>query len=235
MNRKDLIIISAILFIIFNYLSFCEGVNETMADRYFPIAPGNYWKYRKTEKVAPSLTYEAVYHDIENRSSNTDLPMETSYGQTVSIISADRYEHITIVTANQLDDKGNFTLFYIFKENKMFIIPSSTIDINSLLESGEIPSEFLPDFLFPLHDGQREEIVVDPINDIKCIYSVEKVGDVTVTAGTFKEVLVVNLDTMDGTTKSWVAPDIGIIKQEYQSKDNTVYVLYELVEYKIMP
>ncbi len=117
----------------------------------------------------------------------------------------------------------------------MFIIPSSTIDINSLLESGEIPSEFLPDFLFPLHDGQREEIVVDPINDIKCIYSVEKVGDVTVTAGTFKEVLVVNLDTMDGTTKSWVAEDIGIIKQEYQSKDNTVYVLYELVEYKIMP
>jgi hypothetical protein len=67
-------------------------------------------------------------------------------------------------------------------------------------------------------------------NDNRYCWYVEKIENVTVPAGTFKDCFKIVYDTCPDTTTEWYCPGVGIVKYEYRHRGTMTNETRELVE-----
>jgi len=84
---------------------------------------------------------------------------------------------------------------------------------------------------FPLKVGLKWDEASDFKRDdnMYCWY-VEKIEDVTVQAGTFKDCFKIVYDTCPDTTTEWYCPGVGIVKYEYRHHGTITNITTELIK-----
>ncbi len=232
MYKKILLFLSVVL--TYTCIISADGMGETIIDRYMPLTKGSYWTYTIKKKVILGVLDESMYRDMwrapEEKGSNI---REVSYSVTLSVTSVEEFKDMLIVHMEQRDDAENMPVILIYDKDKVFIMRAQDIDINSLKANKEILDSFTPQFYFPLYDGSYKEFTIGQENGKKGIYAVKKVEEITTPAGIFKDCFMVTTESDFYIMKRVYVPNVGIVMEEYDAKDKSCHVIYELEDYKI--
>ena len=83
---------------------------------------------------------------------------------------------------------------------------------------------------FPLKVGLKWDEFDPKRNDNMYCWYVERIEDVTVPAGTFKDCFKIVYDTCPDTTTEWYCPGVGIVKYEYRHHGTITNITTELIK-----
>jgi len=83
---------------------------------------------------------------------------------------------------------------------------------------------------FPLSVGLKWDEFDSKRNDKMYCWYVEKIEDITVQAGTFKDCFKIVYDTCPDTTTEWYYPGVGIVKYEYRHHGTITNITTELIK-----
>ena len=183
---------------------------------FLPLEKGNYWTYQDK---------------LETQDENGDIEVENKYlGEKVKIKRTTQIRTLTVLSTETRGDfkiakiqeggtpDGIITFFYIVDNKNGKIYSYSDEQIKTILPNDkDVNIEGSPEYIFPIQVGSRWG---DPESlarkDKMYIFFVEKIEDITVPAGTFKNCFKIVHYTLPDETIQWFCPYVGIVRLEYR-------------------
>ena len=197
---------------------------------YFPLIEGNYW----------------VYQDqIEIQDRDGDFEVENKYiGEKVKVRRINQLRTLKVLSTETRGDfkitkmqeegtpEGTITFFYVVDNKNGRIYSYSNEQIKMILpNNNDVTIEGSPEYIFPLQVGSKWG---DPESlnrkDKMYFYYVERLEDVTVPAGTFKECFKIIHYTLPDETIQWFCPNVGVVRLEYRHHGTIHNLISELKE-----
>lgn len=220
-----LLIISILALFLTSFLAFAESKSE-----FLPLIEGNYWIYQDQMEI----------QDIDG-----EFEVENKYiGETVRVKRTNQLRTLRVLSTEERGDfkiakmqeegttEGIKTFFYVVDNKNGRIYNYGNEQIKKILpDNNNVVIEGLPEYIFPLQVGLKWG---DPESlnreDNMYVFYVEKIEDVTVPAGTFKNCFKIAHYTLPDKTIQWFCPDVGIVRLEYRHHGTIDNLVSELKE-----
>ena len=128
--------------------------------------------------------------------------------------------------------EGIITFFYVVDNKNGRIYSYSNEQIKMILPNDkDVTIKGSPEYIFPLQIGSKWG---DPESlnrkDKMYFFYVEKLEDIIVSAGTFKNCFKIIHSTLPDETIQWVCPNVGIVRLEYRHHGTIDNLFSELKE-----
>jgi hypothetical protein len=217
------------LFFIILFLTSAFTYAELETD-YFPLTEGNYWVYQDLVEIQdPQGNFE-----VENKYIGEKVKVKKiNQLRTLKVISTENRGDFKIAKMQEEGTpEGIITFFYVVDNKNGRIYSYSNEQIKMILpNNNDVDMEGSPEYIFPLQVGLKWG---DPQSlkrkDNMYIFFVEKIEDVTVPAGDFKNCFKIVHYTLPDETIQWFCPNVGVVRLEYRHHGTIINLVSELGE-----
>ena len=220
-----LLIISILVLLLPSPLTYAESHTD-----YFPLTEGNYWVYQDQIEIQdPQGEFE-----IENKYIGEMVKVKrVRQLRTLKVLSTENRDDFKIAKMQEEGTpEGIITFFYVVDNKNGWIYSYSNEQIKTILPDNKNVSIIgYPEYIIPLQVGSRWG---DPESlnrkDNMYVFYVERLEDVTVPAGTFKNCFKIVNYTLPDETIQWFCPNVGIVRLEYHHHGTVDNLVSELKE-----
>ena len=218
-------ILILILILIFTSSLVCAGVKPA----YFPLEEGNYWVYQDQIEIQdPQGDFE-----IYSKSHGENVKVKRiNQLRTLKVLSTEIRGDFKIAKMQEETLNGARIFFYVVnnEDGKVYSCEEEQIEI-FLPNEKDVSIEKCPEYIFPLQAGLKWGDSDDlKRKDNMYIYYVERMEDITVPAGTFKNCFKIVYSTLPDKTIEWFCPNIGVVRLEYHHHGTINNLVSELKE-----
>ncbi|PIW79824.1 MAG: hypothetical protein COZ98_05565 [Candidatus Omnitrophica bacterium CG_4_8_14_3_um_filter_43_15] len=197
---------------------------------YFPLAEGNYWVYEDQIEIQdPQGNFE-----VENKYIGEKVKVKRiNQLRTLKVLSTEIRGDFKIAKMQEEGTpEGTITFFYVVDNKNGRIYSYSNEQIKMILpDNNDVSIEGSPEYIFPLQVGSKWGDPESLERKDKMYFSyVEKLEDVTVPAGTFKDCFKIIHYTLPDETIQWFCPNVGVVRLEYRHHGTITDLISELKE-----
>lgn len=227
MNKKQLIRVILLLLFVLSVV-YAEPKSE-----FLPLKKGNYWVYQDQIEIQDLQGN----FEVENKYVGEKVKVKKiKQLRTLKVISTENRGDFKIAKMQEEGTpEGTITFFYIVDNKKGRIYSYSDEQIKTILPNNkDVNIQGSPEYIFPL---QLDSKGGDPESlnrkDNMYVFYVERLEDITVPAGTFKNCFKIVQYTLPDETIQWFCPKVGIVRLEYRHHGPIDNLVSELKEIKL--
>lgn len=216
----------SILILLFTY----PLVSAEPDTNYFPLAEGNYWVYEdRIEIQDPQGNFE-----VENKYIGEKVKVRRiNQLRTLKVLSTETRGDFKIAKMQEEGTpEGTITFFYIVDNKNGRVYSYNNEQIKTILPNKkDVNIEGSPEYIFPLQIGSKwGDAESLKRTDNMYFFFVEKMEDLTVPAGAFKNCFKIIQRTLPDETIQWFYLGVGIVRLEYRHHGSINNLVSELKE-----
>ena len=181
---------------------------------FYPLEKDNYWVYQDQIEIQDLQGDFEVYNKYIGKKVTAKRIKQL---RTLKVLSTETRGDFKIVKMQEEGTpEGIITFFYVVDNKNRRIYSYSNEEIRTILSNDkDITIRGSPEYIFPLQVGLKwGEPESMKRKDNMYVFFVEKIEDVTVPAGTFKNCFKIVYYTLPDETIQWFCPNVGVIRFE---------------------
>lgn len=192
---------------------------------YFPLVEGSFWLYQDRIEIQDA---DGEF-EVQNKYSGDKVKVRRiDQLRTLKVLSTEIRGDFKIVKMQEEGFQGIKTFYYVIKDGSNIYHFDNEKDLEQAITEDELPIYSLT-YIFPIQEGSKWG---DPESlnrkDKMYFFYVEKLEDITVPIGTFKDCFKIIYHTLSDETIQWFCPYVGIVRMEYRHHGTIINHVSEL-------